>query len=231
MKTNLIYIVLFFCLGVFSVEPIKKIYHSYEKHENPLSIENLSIAESEYKEKATQPNRAGQINQRKLQEIELQENTNLARMDVSEFFKKDIPLNEPNLPYPYLITWASLAVSDIMTFGFNDYKSRLSVASDYFTQDGWESFSSALQRSRIVEMVEQNQQIVSAAISAAPVLQSAREMDGVYQWIMQIPMVLTYRSGSKSSTTGVLVTVVIMRSSDKKHPYGIAINQWIATSR
>ncbi len=135
------------------------------------------------------------------------------------------------MPISYFLTWAALAVSDAMVFGFNDYKMRLSLASDYFTEDGWKNFSDALKRSRLIEMVEVNQQIITAAPKGAPILQSQGVVGGRYQWVVEIPLILTYRSGAKTSNVGLLVTAIIVRSDDPKHSYGIGIDKGIAMAR
>ena len=118
-----------------------------------------------------------------------------------------VPLSEPNLSTPALMSWVAQATTEVMTFGFNDYRRRLQESSRNFTKRGWESFTQALQRSRIIEMVEVNQQLITAAPKGAPVLQSEGLVAGRYQWVVEIPLILTYRSGAKTSNTGLLVTV------------------------
>lgn len=141
-----------------------------------------------------------------------------------------IPLSQPNLSTPALMSWVAQAATEVMTFGFNDYRRRLQESSRNFTKRGWESFTQALQRSRIVEMVEVNQQIITAAPRGAPILQSESLVAGRYQWAVQIPLILTYRSGSKTSNTGLLVTVIVVRVPRLENASGIGIEQWIAVS-
>ena len=203
----------------------------FRSFEDSLSISSLKKAEKEIVGRYHQPKRDGKINMRAIEAYDLQTTGGLARQDVSEFFKKDVPLDQPNLPISYFLTWAALAVSDAMVFGFNDYKMRLSLASDYFTEDGWKNFSDALKRSRLIEMVEVNQQIITAAPKGAPILQSQGVVGGRYQWVVEIPLILTYRSGAKTSNVGLLVTAIIVRSDDPKHSYGIGIDKWIAMAR
>ena len=227
MRNYIICAVLFLVIGFYCANYIN--YYRYKT--NPFNIENLKKAEIEFKEDAKRPNRAGKINERKLSTIELNENFSLARADVSEFFKKDVPLNELNLPHSYLFAWVALAVSDIMTFGFNDYEYRLSLASDYFTEDGWKSFSTALERNGILDDLKVNQQFLTAAPNGAPVLQAEHVVNGVKSVSVQVPLVITYRSGARSKNRNLLVTVIVKRTNNAKYPYGIAIDQWIAVAR
>jgi len=142
-----------------------------------------------------------------------------------------IALSEPNMSVPALMSWVAQSSTEVMTFGFNDYRRRLQESSRNFTRRGWESFTQALQRSRIIEMVEANQQVVTAAPQGAPILESQGLVAGRYQWIVQLPMVLTYQSGARSRTDSLLVTVVIVRVPRLESPNGIGIEQWIAVPR
>lgn len=142
-----------------------------------------------------------------------------------------VALSEPNLSTPALMSWVAQASTEVMTFGFNDYRRRLQEASRNFTRRGWESFTQALQRSRIIEMVEANQQVVTAAPAGAPILESEGMVAGRYQWIIQLPLVLTYQSGSRTRTDNLLVTVVVVRVPRLESSNGVGIEQWIAIQR
>ncbi len=142
-----------------------------------------------------------------------------------------VPLNEPNLSTPALMSWVAQASTEVMTFGFNDYRRRLQESSRNFTRRGWESFTGALQRSRIIEMVEANQQVVTAAPEGAPIVVSEGLVAGRYQWQVQLPLILTYQSGSRSRTDKLLVTIVIVRVPRLESPNGVGIEQWVAQAR
>lgn len=137
-------------------------------------------------------------------------------------------LTQPNLSNPALMSWVAQAATEVMTFGFNDYRRRLQEASRNFTRRGWESFTNALQAARVIESIEKNSQVITAAPSGAPVLQSESVVNGQYQWIVQIPMVLSYQAGSKTRTDNWIVTLVIVRVPRLESPNGVGIAQWIA---
>lgn len=140
-----------------------------------------------------------------------------------------IGLNEPNLSTPALMSWVAQAGTEVMTFGFNDYRRRLQESSRNFTRTGWESFTKALQAARTIETVEANQQVVTAAPRGAPILQSEGVYDGRYQWVVQLPLILSFQSGSKTQSDRYLVTLVIVRVPRLESPNGVGIEQWIAT--
>lgn len=142
-----------------------------------------------------------------------------------------VALSEPNLSTPALMSWVAQATTEVMTFGFNDYRRRLQESSKNFTRTGWQSFTAALQQSRIIEMVEASQQVVTAAPQGAPILQSEGLSGGRYQWVIQIPLVLTYQSGSRTRTDNLLITLVVVRVPRLESPNGVGIEQWIAVPR
>ncbi len=140
-------------------------------------------------------------------------------------------LNEPNLSTPALMSWVAQSTTEVMTFGFNDYRRRLQESSHNFTKVGWESFTKAMQNARIIEMVEANQQVITTAPAGAPILQSEGVANGRYQWLIQIPIILTYQSGAKTKSNSLLVSVVVVRVPRLENPSGVGIEQWIAVPR
>ena len=138
-----------------------------------------------------------------------------------------VALDEPNLSTPALMSWTAQAATETMTFGFNDYRRRLQEASRNFTRVGWASFTTALERSRIMEMVEANQQVVTAAPSSAPVLVSEGVVNGRYQWQVEVPMIINYQAGSQTRAARIILTLLIVRVSKLESPNGVGIEQWV----
>lgn len=139
-----------------------------------------------------------------------------------------VPLTQPNLSTPALLSWVAQAASETMSFSFSNYRRNLQESSRYFTRDGWESFSRALQQAKIIESIEENVQELSAVPRGAPILKYEGVAGGQYQWQVQIPMILTYVSGSKQRTDNWIITIVVVRVPRLESPNGVGIAQWIA---
>lgn len=139
-----------------------------------------------------------------------------------------VALNEPNLSTPALMSWVAQASTEVMTFGFHDYRRRLQESSRNFTEIGWLSFTTALERSRIIEMVEANQQVVTAAPRSAPILVQEGVVNQRYQWTVELPLTVTYQAGSKTRSDNLLVRIVVVRVPKLESPNGVGIEQWIA---
>ena len=142
-----------------------------------------------------------------------------------------VALSEPNLGKQALASWAAQSATEVMTFGFHDYRKRLQEASRNFTRTGWASFTTALDKSRIIETVSQNQQVVTASPTSAPVIIQEGIVNGRYQWTLELPMSVAYQAGSQSRTDNLLITMVVVRVPKLESPNGVGIEQWIATPR
>lgn len=141
-----------------------------------------------------------------------------------------VSLIQPNLSTPALMSWVAQATTETMTFGFNDYRRRLQEASRNFTAKGWENFTKALQGARIIETIEKNTQVITAAPRGAPTLISEGLVGGRYQWVVKIPMSLRFQSGDKRSNKNWEVTLVVVRVPRLESPNGIGIAQWLAAA-
>lgn len=141
-----------------------------------------------------------------------------------------IPLAQPNMNTSALLSWAAQASTEVMTFGFDDYQRRLQQSSRFFTRHGWETFAQALQQSRIIESITALNQVVSAVPRSAPILTQEGVFQGKYRWVVQLPLAVTYQSGSASRTDNLNVTLVIDRVPSLENPSGVGIEQWIATT-
>lgn len=137
-------------------------------------------------------------------------------------------LSQPNLSNPALLSWVAQAATESMTFGFSDYKRRLQESSRHFTSRGWESFTKALQSARVLEAVEANSQVITAVPRGAPVIVSQGEINGQYQWVIELPMLLTTQSGGKKRNDSWIIRLAVVRVGRLESPNGVGIAQWVA---
>lgn len=138
-----------------------------------------------------------------------------------------VALDQPNLNRAALLSWATQSATETMTFSFHNYEKSLQDASRHFTRRGWESFTGAMEQSRILETVQSRQQIVTAAPGAAPVLINEGVINGVYTWVIEFPLLATFQSGNATSTRRFNLTLRIVRVSTLESPNGVGIEQWV----
>lgn len=139
-----------------------------------------------------------------------------------------VGLDQPNLSDPALLSWAAQAATETMTFGFSDYRRRLQEASRHFTKQGWAAFSKELADIKLIETVESQYLLTTAIPSAAPQILEERIVGGRYQWVVQIPLIITYQSKDNKRDDRWMVTLVIVRVPRLESPNGVGIAQWVA---
>lgn len=142
-----------------------------------------------------------------------------------------VPLDRPNMTSAALMSWVAQATTEVMTFGFHDYQRRFQQASRHFTKTGWESFTLAMQRARIIDSVQALQQVVTAAPRSAPVLIQQGVLNGKYRWVLQMNLQVTYKSAGQGSsrTDNLKLNLVVERVPSLENPNGVGIAQWVAT--
>jgi len=141
-----------------------------------------------------------------------------------------VPLNLPNMNTSALMSWVSQAATEVMTFGYHDYQRRMQQSSRHFTRKGWETFTAALQKSRIIDSVEASKQVVTARPRSAPVLRQEGSINGVYRWVVDLPLTVLYRSATSSRSDNLNIRLVIYRVPSLENPNGVGIEQWIAVA-
>lgn len=138
-----------------------------------------------------------------------------------------IPLNTPNVSQAAILQWANTAVVAVNTYDFFNYRQQLQSASQYFTDEGWQAYLNVLRLSRNLNAVVEKKLVVSAVATRAPVLLRSGLVDGVYTWVVQIPIQVTYQSASEYNQQSQIVTVMIKRISTLVNPDGIGITNYI----
>lgn len=139
-----------------------------------------------------------------------------------------VPLNQANLNDAAIVSWAARSSSDIMTFGFHDYQRRLQESAQYFTRRGWQSFSEALEAAGLLEMIQERRQVVTAAPRRAPIIVQQGVVNGIYRWVVELPLIVTYQSGSSKDSQNLNVRLLVIRTPTLDSPSGVGIQQWIA---
>jgi len=139
-----------------------------------------------------------------------------------------IPLNQPNMSEAALMQWTNTAVVAVNTYNFFNYRDQLQAASQYFTPDGWQAYLNKLKSSRNLNAVIEKKLVVSAVATRAPVILRQAIIDGSYNWLVQMPVLITYQSASQYSQESLIVTLGIKRISTLTDPNGIGIVSYAA---
>lgn len=140
-------------------------------------------------------------------------------------------LSMPNQSDKTIINWASEAAIAAYNYNFFNAEASIENIKQYFTDEGWEQFSAAIESSNILNEVKAKRIIVSAVATSTPVILEKGGLNGRYSWRVQLPILITYSaSGSAPSAPIYPVTMLIKRISTLESPQGIGISQFVVGS-
>lgn len=144
--------------------------------------------------------------------------------------KKDLfpmtALPMPNLTNRAVLAWATTSVTEIMTFGFANVDDTILAQRDRFTKDGWDGFVHAFLEKQVGEKFMQNRLVLTTVPTDVAVVNSqGPRPDGTYQWVIQLPVVMTYATNdNKKTQEKTTIQLTIVRT--KQNAMGIAIDNW-----
>lgn len=139
------------------------------------------------------------------------------------------PLDEPVQSTAEVLDWFRIAVVESLTMSFTDHKVRLQANRRFYTDDGWESFEQALQRSAIVETVVDRKLVTSVVPTGAPVILESNVLrNGRFGWRVEMPVLVSYESASTRETQKYTIVAVIVRRPEVESPRGLGISQIVA---
>lgn len=136
-----------------------------------------------------------------------------------------IPISEPHFNNGQVTNFAVEAITRAMTMSFVTWRQDLSEASEYFERPGgWNNFLEALEGSGTLDLIRNRRLISSVVANGATVIQAGVK-DGVYTWVVQVPITVNYQSSSESSSETRLAELEIHRLSNWETPRGMGISR------
>ncbi len=138
------------------------------------------------------------------------------------------PTNQPVFSTAQILSWATEAAMNVYSYDYVNYRQQISSAQKYFSAQGWNSFLNALQSSLMLKSVINQQLVMSAQPTGAPVISNQGIVNDRYTWIVKIPMLVKLQ-GSNPISQPVEVIMQVQRVSLANNPKGIAIANYIAS--
>lgn len=140
-----------------------------------------------------------------------------------------VPLDRPHQSAAEVSNFAVKAVTTSLTYDFANYRADFNNALQYFTKPaGWNQFVEAVQKSQMLELVQSRRLNTTAVANNAVIVREGINDRGVYEWIVQIPLRVTYQSASEVTGQNFMITVNIERLQTYESPYAMAISRFIA---
>lgn len=136
------------------------------------------------------------------------------------------PLYSPMMGPRALRDWATQVAVSAYTYNFADYEERFTETASYFTPKAWSAFYNSLIAANVLDDTVTKKLIVSAVASGATVITDRREIAGYWTWLVQVPLLVTYRSGGISQPRDMIINMLITRVPAREVPQGIAVAQF-----
>ena len=139
-----------------------------------------------------------------------------------------VGLTMPNMTNQAVLSWATTSITEVLTMGFGDINKRLPLQRNRFTKDGWNAYIEVFNKMKIGQAFKTNQLVLTTVPSNTPIIASQGvNADDVYQWVVQMPVVMTYATNSLPTKINRNVILTIVRVPTTDNPFGLAIRQWI----
>lgn len=141
--------------------------------------------------------------------------------DENGSFIKLVPLSAPNQKDTVVSSWVQEAVIDTFDFHYQNANKRIGEATSlWYTDGGRESLLRAFEKNNIIEDVQQNGVIVTAALNHTPIIiQRTDPGADVFKWKLQAEGIITYRTRTRQVSNKVVFDIEVSRRSlliDKK---------------
>lgn len=137
-------------------------------------------------------------------------------------------INRPIQSQEMVLNWATQSISKAYSMNFANYAQQLKDIEPSFNDAGWRGYQEALKTSGYLDKMLANQYATSAVPKSAPVVVAQGDLNGVWAWRLQIPLIVSYKSASVSQTQEITVDVVVVRRPETENPSGLAIAQIIS---
>jgi intracellular multiplication protein IcmL len=141
-------------------------------------------------------------------------------------------LEEINVSTRSLLNWAMVAATNAYTMDFVNYKKSLQQMSEFFTKDGYQSFTATLSSSGRLNDIIDNKLIATAVVVDSPIIIS-EGTSGLndYFWKIQLPIAITYQGPSTDVYKQWLaINLLIKKVATSEAKQGIGIESITANT-
>lgn len=140
-----------------------------------------------------------------------------------------IPVSQPHLSPAEVANFATEAATRSLTYSFSNYRAEFEDMKPYFSKPrGWNSFVDAVNKSGQLELVKNQRLNTTAVAQRAVIVREGLNPDGIYEWIVQLPLRVTYQSSTQVTGQNFTVTLALTRMDSSEYPRTIAVSNFNA---
>lgn len=103
-----------------------------------------------------------------------------------------VPLNQPHRTAKEIGQWLMITTSDLLTFKAGDAEAEIKAESGYFAQTGEAQYREFLQANSMLQVINSGRFHMQAIVSDNPVLLNEASQGGIYRWLYEVPVIVSY---------------------------------------
>lgn len=139
-----------------------------------------------------------------------------------------VALDSPIVDDTQLLEWTVQTILAPYNIDYYNYPSELNTASRRFTVHGWNTFADSFVKQGNFDEVKRARLLCHAQAVRAAVIHQTSYAQGALAYQVQVPILQTCENANQSSTNNLMITALVIRTSDDDHPDGLAIDQLVA---
>jgi intracellular multiplication protein IcmL len=139
-----------------------------------------------------------------------------------------VALDSPIVDDTQLLEWTVQTILAPYNIDYYNYPTELNTASRRFTVHGWNTFADSFVKQGNFDEVKRARLLCHAQAVRAAVIHQTSYAQGALAYQVQVPILQTCENANQSSTNNLMITALVIRTSDDDHPDGLAIDQLVA---
>lgn len=124
-----------------------------------------------------------------------------------------------------VISWVSQVVPRLYALDFLNYRSQLNDINKYFTNYGWNSYSTAFKG--VLDQIVKDKLVTRATLQDVPVVTAKGTINGVEAWKIQVPVMINFQQGKKEQTNEFILSLTVLQNPNAQTGELLGISQVI----
>jgi intracellular multiplication protein IcmL len=142
-----------------------------------------------------------------------------------------VALDSPIVDDVQLLQWTVHAILATYSVDYHNYPSQLNTAGRSFSPEGWKSFADSYIASGNFDAMKKASLLCYAQAQRAATIPNTEIVGGRLAYRVEFPMVQTCQNTQQFTTQTLVMSAIVMRTDDQRHPDGLVIERLVATQR
>lgn len=146
--------------------------------------------------------------------------------------QRSLPLEKAHRTDKELKNWVNTVVSESLSFNKDSYSRVLQEIRPYYTVSGFKQYQDYLTSSGVIDSINKSGYQMGVYAEQPPLLMNGSSIKGVYRWLYQIPITVSFlQNGKNIANRELTLRVQIRRVKLEDDPNAIQIESWAVSGR